>query len=153
MNRIVLLSLFLLLIGSAATGTSVASSKELLQVSAPQFELRDDESVESIKCHVVGGIIVSVSRVPEMWSFTITNGDGGMSDLTADALVGAAEFRDASYFRNFLVVERPNPPGKYDRPFDITVSVVLASNPEGVPKRNLKFTRKELALHVEPTRR
>ena len=153
MNRIALLALCLLLIVSADTGTSAAGSEEFLKVSAPQFELRDDESVESIKCHVVGGIIVNVSRVPKMWSFKITNGDGGMSDLTADALVGAAEFRDASYFRNFLLIERSNPPGKYDRPFDVTVSIVLATNPDGIPKRTLTFTRKELALSVEPSRK
>jgi len=90
-----------------------------------------------------------VSRVPEMWTFEIINGDGGMSDLTANALVGAAEFRDANYFKNFLLVERPNPPGKYDRPFDITMSVVLGTNPDGVPKRTLTFTRKDLVLSVE----
>jgi hypothetical protein len=149
MNRIALLALCLLLIVPANGGTSVAGSEELLHVSAPRFELRDDESVESIKCHVVGGIIVNVSRVLEMWTFKITNGDGGMSDLTADALVGAAEFRDANYFRNFLLIERPNPPGKYDRPFDITMSVVVATNPDGTPKRTLTFTRKELVLSVE----
>ena len=153
MNRIALLALCSLLTVPADSGTCAAGSKEFLQVSAPQFELRDNESVESIKCHVVGGIIVNVSRVPEMWTFEITNGDGGVSDLTADALVGAAEFRDANYFRNFLLVERPNPPGKYDRPFDITMSVVLATNPDGVPKCTLTFTRKELVLSAEASRR
>ena len=153
MNRIGFLAVCLLLTLPADSGTCHAGSKEFLQVSAPQFEFRDDESVESIKCHVVGASIVNVSRVPEMWSFTITNGEGGMSDLEADALVGAAEFRDARYFRNFLLVERPNPPGKYDRQFDVTVSVVLATNPDGIPKRTLTFPRKELVLSVEASRR
>jgi hypothetical protein len=152
-NRIGLLAVCLLLTVPADRGTCDAGSKEFLQISAPQFEFHDDESVESIKCHVVGASIVNVSRVPDMWSFTITNDDGGMSDLEADALVGAAEFRDASYFRNFLLVERPNPPGKYDRPFDVTVSVVLATNPDGIPKRTVTFTRKELVLSVEASRR
>ena len=147
MKRIALLALCLLLTVPSGIGKSAESSKELLRVSTPQFELRKYESVESIKCHVVGGTIVTVSRVPEEWSFTITNGDSGMSDLTAAALVGAAEFRDATYFKNFLIIERPNPPGHWDRPFDMTVSVVIATNPEGTPKRKLNFTLKELELN------
>jgi hypothetical protein len=81
-----------------------------------------------------------------MWSFTITNGNAETSDLTAYAIVGAAEFRDMDYFEKFLVVQRPNPPGKYDLPFDIRVSLVLFTNPEGSSERRVGFSRHQLVM-------
>ena len=149
MKRAAALYLALLLAIPALIGTSGAA-EQLLQVSTPEFKLRANESVHAFSCHVRGGTIVSVSRIPKMWSFDITNGEAERSDLTAEALVGAAEFRSPDYFKNFLVVQRPSPPGKWDIPFDISVSVVvftnLEANPEKPPQRRIGFSRSELLL-------
>ena len=148
MKKLRLLGICLLVLVSLGSGTAAELSTDSLHVSLPDLQMRSDESIQSFKCEVIGGRIVAVSRVPEMWSFTITNGDGGVSSVKARALVGAAEFRtaDLAYFKDFLVVERHNPPSQYDRAFDITVTVVLDSDREGVPKRKLTITRKDLAL-------
>jgi hypothetical protein len=150
MTKITLIALCALLAVPGVGGVAAAPSREILKVSLPQFRVQDDESVGTVKCKVTGGSIITVSRVPEMWSLTIINGDGGISTLTAKALVGAAEFRNADlgYFTNFLEIERPNPPGPYDRPFEVTVSLVLVSNAKGAPERRLRFSQKDLVLSI-----
>jgi hypothetical protein len=152
-SRLIAFCVLLMITGSG--GVAAARSTEFLELSLPQFQVPDGESIASIKCTITGGRIITLSRVPEMWSFTIENGDGGVSTLTGHALVGAAEFRNADleYFRNFLEVERPNPPEQYDRLFDVTVSLVLVSNATGASERNLTFSRKNLTLSVQNEKR
>ena len=147
MKRVAAICLVLLLTFAASSGKSGAA-EQLLRVSTPELKLRVDESVHAFSCQLKGGTMVSVSRIPKMWSLTITNGNADTSDLTAYAIVGAAEFRemDLGFFKNFLLIQRPNPPGKYDLPFDITVSLLLFANPEGTRERKITFSRGQLVF-------
>lgn len=151
MRRFTALAFSFILLALAAGRPGAAETTQLLNLSLPRISLRENESVHSIRCRLVGGRIVGVPHLPGMWTFTITNGDGEVSTLDAHALVGAAELRtvDLGFFKEFLVISRPNPPGKWDRPFTIKVSLRLVSSTSGAPTRTLTFGESMLVLSAE----
>lgn len=122
-------------------------SYRAFDVSLPPVQLRAGEVVAAFQCTVKGGWILNATT-PYLWNTNVENGEADISTLSASILLfdGAFSRGDLSYFTNFLTVARPTRPHEYGRPFDLTVGLSIATNPDIKTFRTVTFSLKQLRL-------
>lgn len=118
---------------------------QILDVSLPEFKLRQADQIWEIHCRVVSGAIVQVS-IPFQWSVNIDSSIGGRATMTAFANDGADAFyrHDLTAFhRAFLSVAIDQPASKVD----VSVFLIVKDNAENLARR---ITFNSLQLIMTP---
>jgi hypothetical protein len=124
---------------------------EFFDVSLPRFHLASDEQIEAFKCRV-RGVIVRINA-PLEWNMKLDNGTGGRSDLTAEAIVGAAalDMSHLDYFHDFLTVAKVIAPPNSSLATFLDVDVVLHVSNRAEHTREIDFHMKDLSLAPNTT--
>jgi|SRR6185437_2830077 len=116
-----------------------AAAKDL-SLSLSRLEIASGERVVGFEFHVKSGRIAAVPSIPAGWNVHVENNPSWNAVITASSMVGAAAV-DASFFKNFIVIEKNKSLGLS---FDVSGDVVVTR--DFVKERRIHVSMKDATL-------
>ncbi|HME20100.1 MAG TPA: hypothetical protein VKI44_01825 [Acetobacteraceae bacterium] len=95
-----------LLLLSVAIRGSYAENYQQLHLSLTGIDQEANETVSAIYLQITGGLVVSFPRVPVGWTITIDNDPSWSAQISAIAIVGAANLAFDELESDWLVIQR-----------------------------------------------
>lgn len=121
----------------ARAGTS---HSDLLNISISNLRLNSRERVVGFEFHIKSGRVAAVQGIPAGWDVRVENNPSWNAVVRGSSLVGAAAV-DASFFKNFIVIEKNESLGL---PFDVSGDIVVTR--DFVKERRIHVSMKDATL-------
>ena len=113
---------------------------ENLSLSLSRLPISSGERMVGFEFHVKSGRIAAVPGIPAGWDVHIENNPTWNAVIRASSMVGAAAV-DASFFKNFIVIEKNESLGL---PFDVSGEIVVTR--DFVKERRIHVSMKDATL-------
>lgn len=133
------LFLFIVAIAAAATFALRPIGKRI-SVSLPRLSMAYGERAVGFELYVQSGRVAQVPDVPIGWNITVENDPSWNTKISGSVRIAAAAL-DASFFRNFLIVEKNESLGNR---FEIHGKIVVTR--DFVKERRMDVSMRDVVL-------